>query len=448
MRILGMLLVSIVAAGWCLEASAVPIAPTITYADQWIGVSGKSRTSPVEVTYTAIDSVVIPSPNSPVAGVSTSVSATYTGNGFVLPLDFIGPGSGGGGFPNEYTAFIGAYPSLDPWIITATTTDASGTSDPVTRTTNAVSATSLVPTATNVTITGNGLSPTIAWTVPGNPNITSARIDLLRITSEDPYQVKLVYAQNLALSTTEVSIPAEFGSNAISDGVNPPDTGLIDGAKYTARVVLSNFDSGFLQAESFTFFDFSAQAGSLPGAVYLPTVTTDATGNPIYNFNIAVQPGVTYTVDPDVAVGYDFATGLGDPGFASVLLPSVGDGIYDLNLFDSIGNAFDTGIDIVAGDVFSFTSAAFVQEMLALGVMIDPALGVSRFGIRGIETSALLDPSNTQAFATGLTFVAAGNFTGTQTPIVAEVQVPEPGTLSLFGAGLLGLAALRRRRAA
>lgn len=67
----------------------------------------------------------------------------------------------------------------------------------------------------------------------------------------------------------------------------------------------------------------------------------------------------------------------------------------------------------------------------------------------GIEVSAGLDPNNVTAFITGLTFVADGQFTGTMTPVVTEIAAtPEPATVLLLGASLMGsgLATHRRRR--
>jgi hypothetical protein len=143
-----------------------------------------------------------------------------------------------------------------------------------------------------------------------------------------------------------------------------------------------------------------------------------ATG--VYHFDVeSVGPSSVSYIDPTIAVGYRYDTGAGDPNFASVILPDVGGGVFDLS-YGAIATTLDAGI----------------QYFFPVG-------GVSDFTVTGIDPAADLDPADTSAFVTGLTFVSDGPFTGTMTPLTEEV--PEPGALSLLVAGLLGLVVARRR---
>jgi hypothetical protein len=111
-----------------------------------------------------------------------------------------------------------------------------------------------------------------------------------------------------------------------------------------------------------------------------------------------------------------------------VLLPTVGDGLYDLWLWN--GEAWVASGDVLTGGVtFTFAEA------------------VNRFRILGIEEGAALDPLNPTAFVTGLTFSETGPVSMSQNPIVVTVPVPEPETYAMFLAGLGLIAATRRRRA-
>ena len=92
----------------------------------------------------------------------------------------------------------------------------------------------------------------------------------------------------------------------------------------------------------------------------------------------------------------------------------------------------DAGIELAAGATFDFRTLGLLGG-------VDYSAGAERFRILGIETSALLDPSDVTAFVTTVTFSGSGTFTGSMTPItefVADAQVPAPTSLGLLLAGL------------
>jgi hypothetical protein len=336
------------------------------------------------------------------AGPPTTVSATQ--NGLTLPLFFLGGGIGDVA-PGQYGRDFAYNPAFTgSWSLSGMRG-----SDTATATTPAPGGVTSMPFANNVTIGGVGTTPTFSWMLP------PSSADLVRIGIFDdeqpaaPRKPIIFESGAIALATTSFTVP--------------PGT-LEAGHRYVARVELIETyghvftaDAQFIRSRSNSFFSLVPLRAGAPDVVYLPTVKGST-----FDFDLTVTTGKTFFLDPPVAIGYQYAIGAGNPNFASVLLPSIGDGQFDLIGCNgaSLGSA-------TAGVVHSF------------GVG-----GVNCFRVLGIEASAGLDPNDPTAFITGLTFTADGEFTGTMDPIVT----PEPGTLLLLGTTMVGsgLAARRRRR--
>jgi hypothetical protein len=258
-----------------------------------------------------------------------------------------------------------------------------------------------------------GPAPTLEWVLPTTGVVATAQtIQIRRIDAESPDRssitaATLIYVKELSVSDTSEQIP---------------DNILEVGKRYEIAVQQDIVTSDGLQGRSRTFFEYAPLEGAAAVAVYLPSVGPDGK----FKFDITVTAGEQIALDPVVAVGYEFQIGAGDPLFASIELPDVGDGLFDLYLFDGTNWIFDR--QLVAGDEFFFAG-----------------LGVDRFRVLGIEPSAGLDPLDTTAFAALVTFAGDGRFTGTMTAITQQT-VPEPGSLALLAATVIGAIAIRRHR--
>jgi hypothetical protein len=151
-----------------------------------------------------------------------------------------------------------------------------------------------------------------------------------------------------------------------------------------------------------------------------------------WHFDFNIQLNQRIYIDPEIATGYDFAVASG-PNIESAVFPVLAGDMngYDIYGFDTSTHAYDILLGHANGGVvFTFANG-----------------GVSEFGVRGIDVSAGLDPNNTQAFVTGLTFVSAGDVSMTQAP-AAIVPEPETYAMLLAGLGIVGFTASRRKRLA
>lgn len=275
----------------------------------------------------------------------------------------------------------------------------------------------------------------VTWDSVGYYSVNSSKTNTFQVslidrsdTGDGNFDVQFRYDQ-LEWTTGDASegedglggTPAQAGYDA-GDGVN---FFTLPGSRTSEVLDLATTSNIGVPGE----WLFSIREGELPGS------TPDNPLMPIpgddgweFDFSI-IDPNDMIFIDPEYAIGYDYIVDSG-PNFQSVELPTnVGDGVYDLWLFDTNLQEFtDTGTDIFGGQAYDFASG-----------------GVDSFRIMGIEIDAMLDPDDPNAFVTGLTFTNSGPMSMRQVPITASV--PEPGILLLFGLGFSGLLLFGMRRA-
>jgi hypothetical protein len=246
-----------------------------------------------------------------------------------------------------------------------------------------------VPFPTDVTITTDTSgTPTISWNIPAGTVVNDFRVNIFDKSQKTAQgNTSLIESKNInpALrSYTPITTLTNGGSYSINlQVIQSRDGGLLPPHSTNADIL----------SRSSSFFSFSKPAGSSPVA-QLPQVMA----NGVYSFHVSsVSPNSTTFIDPAIAIGYTYAVGPGDPNFASVTLPSTGGGQFTVT-YQQGSQTVSTAVS--AGVQFNF-----------------PSGGVATFKVTGISPAAALDPSNAGAFVTGLTFVSAGTFTGTMTPI-------------------------------
>jgi hypothetical protein len=281
-----------------------------------------------------------------------------------------------------------------------------------------------LPLAQSVTLSGTGANPTFSWSAPPGVVADGYRVQIFQNNLVGPGNNGAVAAANLTQPTFTVQ----------ASDFTIPGYSLKPNTEYTIETEIlqtkngstTDLSNGNLSAASRVFSNFEILPNGAP-PVNLPTTTVSGKGV-VYGFNLTVEPGLTYYLDQEVATGYVFQTGSGNPNFASVELPDIGNPT-PYNLYSWNGSSFVFDTMLVAGTVYDFTGG-----------------GVSEFEVLGIDPSLGLNPANTTAFITGLTFVGDGYFTGTMTPITTSVPEPSTWALMLVGFGGFGFIGYRKAK--
>jgi len=198
-------------------------------------------------------------------------------------------------------------------------------------------------------------------------------------------------------------IPANAGYDA-GDRIN---FFSLPGSRTGAILDVVNQSNVSLTTPGLWRFNFTADSapGDTPGNPLMPVIVDDS-----FEFTFPVQPGRTFFIDPEIAIGYDYAVS-GGPLFASVTAPT---GINVSNIFDLVFGT--TTVPITGGSEYIFGTPQ------------------SNFRIEGIDLAANLDPTNPLAFITGVSFNSSGTVNVTQTPITFNTS-SVPGPIPLFGVG-------------
>jgi hypothetical protein len=314
-----------------------------------------------------------------------------------------------------------------PWTLTFNN---AGTSPTSASTTLSLAGPGQVPFVNSVTLSGTAQAPTFSWTPPAGVAVDGYRVNIYQNNLE------VISGTGAILNSGQVT-SRNLGPGTTSYTVSTADfthgVALASNTQYTIEISLletrngstTNLTNNNVSALSRVYSNFEIlPAGSPP--VNLPTTTVNG-GQVTYGFNLTVAPGVTYNIDPSIAAGYIYRIGLGDPNFASVTLPNIGNsGPYSLYRWNGTSFVFDT--TLAAGTLFNFDGG-----------------GVGQFEVLGIDPSLALDPNNPTAFITALTFEGPGNFTGTMTPVVLDA-VPEPSTWAMMIMGFAGVGFMAYRR--
>ncbi len=252
--------------------------------------------------------------------------------------------------------------------------------------------------------------------------------------------------------------PAEAGGGPFFDGVpvlliDDPD--IVDEPRVSgfpegridlpfdgvAAYATIDFNDGFASryiVDNFTYTSaggdvLPAFVGATPDFPVLPDPFDPA--NPQFAFQLSILEDGLGTrfpifIDPIIAIGYEYTVNSG-PNVATILIPS------------ALPNGDADFTVLIDGVEYSITAGTVFDIFAETGIIG----GVDTFKILDISTAESLDPLDTLAFNTGLTFVGSGIVNINQTPITFDTdanQVPVPATIWLMLVSLLGFGSLRK----
>ncbi|MGE0257280.1 MAG: PEP-CTERM sorting domain-containing protein [Alphaproteobacteria bacterium] len=354
------------------------------------------------------DNIVIPNGD---FGTTATAQTTnlLTGTTVSTTLPFVGSTA----LPNQFGRSILYNPNLTgPWVLSFK----NGADTASVITPSAVGATP-PPFAKNVTVSGSSGNPTFSWDYP----IGSIGGVIINIYDKSRMNASgapdAVYAKSLPGTSNTFTVPNALAGGLTLELNHDYVIGIVGAVLRDPSLPASNSNS---LSWSRAYFDFTPVPAGSP-VVNLPVIVPGGA----YQYSMTVVGGTTYFLDPKIAVGYKFQTGAGNPNFAAVVLPAIQSDPFDIS--------------------FIWNGMSFDELLFPESLFTFPMGGVSAFTVTGIAPSLGLDPGNTTAFITGITFVGDGEFTGTQTPITAELSVPEPSSFMVLAGGLWGLMLARRR---
>jgi hypothetical protein len=184
-----------------------------------------------------------------------------------------------------------------------------------------------IPFVNSITLSGTGSAPTFSWTPPPGVTVDGYRVNIYQNSLEtfdskgNIVDTGQVTSRNLDPSVHSYTVTSADFTHGVALAYNTQYTIEI-GVLQTRNGSTTDLGNGNVSSISKVYSNFELLPTNSP-PVNLPTTTLQG-GKVTYGFNLTVAPNVTYFLDPNVATGYIYKIGAGDPNFASVDLPNIG----------------------------------------------------------------------------------------------------------------------------